>query len=110
MRNSLHALKIFTPTFLILFGLGVVPALATNQELQFGYVFDTWNSNSIKHGQESRLPLSYKISGENYAFNLSTAFVLGDYEEDGVGSFKASDLSDTVVRGTMSFPMGGGLS
>ncbi len=94
--------------------LRAVPALAANQEFQLGYVFDAWNSNFIYHGQENRIPLTYKIFGDNYSFRFSTAFVLGDYEANAVetypgAAFKSNDLSDSTLQGSLIIPMGGGL-
>ncbi|HVZ81285.1 MAG TPA: hypothetical protein VHE12_10905 [bacterium] len=91
---------------------GLSKAGAWDQELQTGYVFDFWNSNFIYHGSESRLPLSYRLSNEKWSFQLSTAFVLGDYQADAtpssdVSKFSGQDLSDLSLRASVVLPTGG---
>src|ERR1700691_6301819 len=78
------------------------PVWADQEELQLGYVFDSWSSNSLFHGTEQRIPLSYYFSSPNLALSLNTAFVAGDYVADADASlgltgaeYKSSQFSDT---------------
>jgi hypothetical protein len=58
--------------------------------------------------------LSYRLTASNLSLQLSTAFLSGDYKSDVVngddrGSFAGQSLSDTLVRASLSYPMGGDL-
>ena len=117
----------------LLLGIGLFlslgPAWADQEELQLGYVFDSWTSNSLFHGTEQRVPLSYYFSSPDLTLSLGTAFVAGDYVEDSdavqgiTGSeYKSSQFSDTdlginwdldmgnslksTLSGTLNFPTG----
>jgi len=86
-------------------------ARADQQELQMGYVFDTWNSNSLYHGTENRVPLNYYLSTPNFSLSLGTAFVAGDYVEDSASgvlgsSYNASKFADTRLGINWSLDMG----
>ena len=106
MKKSMHY---FMPVFFLTsFLVSSVGRGATlTQEFQFGYVYDSWNSNFIYHGNESRVPLSYNLSADNFSLRLSTSFVSGDYESD--ASFTAQNFSDTLAQSSFSFQMGGDL-
>jgi hypothetical protein len=94
--------------------LSVAPAaFADQEELQVGYVFDAWNSNSLFHGTENRLPLNYYFSTPNFSLTLGTAFVAGDYLEDsdsaaGIlgSSYNASKFADTDLGLSWTLDMG----
>lgn len=94
--------------------LGFSKVGAWDQELQTGYVYDFWNSNFIYHGSESRFPLSYRLSNEKWSFQLSTAFLSGDYQADATSAssaerFNSQDLSDLAFRASVLIPTGEGL-
>ena len=89
-------------------------ARADQQELQLGYVFDGWNSNSLFHGTESRIPLSYYFSAKDFLVTVNTAFVAGNYVEDadpaaGIAgaSFNSSQFADTTLGASLGLDMGG---
>ncbi len=96
--------------------LSLGPARAEQQELQLGYVLNSWSSNSLFHGTEQRIPLSYYFSSPNLTLSLNTAFVAGDYVEDAnagagiVGSeYKSSQFSDTTLGVNWGLDMGGSM-
>jgi hypothetical protein len=87
------------------------PVLADQQELQLGYVFNSWTSNFVFHGNEHRVPASYRLSSSNFNLNLNTAFVLGDYKADAspgnpvANGFNSAQLSDTSIGISVGLPM-----
>ena len=93
--------------------LSLGPAWADQEEIQLGYVFDSWTSNSLFHGTEQRVPLSYYFSSPDLTLSLNTAFVAGDYVEDSNASqgitgseFKSSQFSDTDLGVNWGLDMG----
>ncbi|SRR5579871_1537633 len=95
-------------------GLLLSTAAGAEQELQLGYVFDGWNSNSLYHGTENRIPLSYYYSAKDFLLTVNTAFVTGDYEQDadatqGItgASFNSSQFTDTTLGLNLGLDMGG---
>jgi hypothetical protein len=93
--------------------LSLGPTWADQEELQLGYVFDSWSSNSLYHGTEQQVPLGYYFSSPNFSLSLTTAFVAGDYVEDSdatygiAGSeFKSSQFSDTDLGVNWALDMG----
>ncbi len=101
----------------VILGMGlflfVGSAWADQEELQLGYVFDSWTSNSLYHGTEQRIPLGYYFSSPNFTLSLTTAFVSGDYVEDSdatngiTGSeYKSSQFSDTDLGINWALDMG----
>src|ERR1039458_7638350 len=82
-RNFMSLNKVIAGLVLVVgLFLSLGPARADQQELQLGYVFNSWGSNSLFHGTEQRIPLSYYLSSPNLTLSLNTAFVAGDYVED----------------------------
>lgn len=88
-------------------------AQADQQELQVGYVFDAWNSNSLYHGTEHRVPLSYYFSSPDFSLSLNSAFVAGEYDQDanssaGItgNSYSSSSFMDTSLGARLSLDMG----
>jgi hypothetical protein len=78
------------------------PVLAERSEFQLGYVFDSWSSNFISSGQESRIPASFRFSSGDLRLSADTAFVMGDYEAAATdtsqaSSFKSSQFSDSSL-------------
>lgn len=87
-------------------------ACADQEELQLGYVFDGWNSNSLFHGTENRVPLSYYYSAKDLQVTVNTSFVSGDYVEDSGSnvlgsSYSASKFADTSLGINWGLDMGG---
>lgn len=89
-------------------------ALADQEELQVGYVFNAWDSNSLFHGTENRVPLSYYFSAKDFLVTVNTAFVAGNYVEDadstaGIAgsSFNSSQFADTTLGASLGLDMGG---
>ncbi len=89
------------------------PSRADQEELQAGYVFDFWNSNSLYNGTENRVPLSYYFSSPDLSLSLNTAFVAGDYVQDADPSFgiagssySSSEFSDTSLGVNWGLDMG----
>lgn len=88
-------------------------AWANQEELQLGYAFNSWSSNSLYHGTEQRVPLGYYFSMPNLTLSLTTAFVAGDYVEDADASngitgaeYKSSQFSDTDLGINWGLDMG----
>ncbi len=88
-------------------------AWADQEELQLGYVYDSWTSNSLFHGTENRVPLGYYFSSPNLTLSLTTAFVAGDYIDDADASqgltgaeYKSSQFSDTDLGVNWTLDMG----
>ena len=101
------AKKIFGMAFLAL----TAPhwAMADQQQLQIGYVFSGWTSNSLYSGTEHRVPLSYSFTTPNFGFSLGTAFVAGDYKNTGGGidsEYNSSQFSDSTIGMNVNFNMG----
>ncbi len=98
----------------ILSGLALLfwgSARAEQEELQLGYVYNSWTSNSVIHGSEQRVPMSYYFSMPNLSLSLNTAFVMGDYIEDAAQGFtgseyKSSQFSDTSLGMNWGFGLG----
>jgi hypothetical protein len=95
------------------FILALGPAWADQEELQVGYVYDSWSSNSLYHGTENRVPMGYYFSIPNLTLSLNTAFVAGDYVEDAdptydiQGSeYKSSQFTDMVLGANWAIDMG----
>lgn len=93
--------------------LSAASALAGQQELQAGYVFDAWDSSSLYHGTEHRVPLSYYFSTTDFSLSLGTAFVAGNYVEDANeiknvmgASYNSSQFADTNLGANLSLDMG----
>ncbi len=93
--------------------LSLGPAWADQEELQLGYVYNSWSSNSLFHGTEQRVPLGYYFSSPHFTLSLTTAFVAGDYVEDSdatygvTGSeYKSSQFSDTDLGVNWALDMG----
>ncbi len=89
------------------------PARADEQQIQTGYVFDGWMSDSVQNGYENRFPITYSFIRPNFAFRLGTAFVAGDYRQNDVpakgyigSDFSASKLSDSDVGMSYRFDLG----
>ncbi len=96
---------------LAIFLSATIPAWADQEELQVGYVFNAWNSNSLFHGTENRVPLNYYFSTPNFSLTLGTAFVAGDYMKDSVAdllgsSYNASKFADTDLGANWTLDMG----
>ena len=95
--------------------LGMAAASSTRadeQQIQTGYVFNGWISNSLYNGFENRLPFTYSFIRPNFAFHLGTAFVVGDYRVNEnaangiIGSdFTASKLADSVIGMNYKFDL-----
>ncbi len=110
MKLDLIRIWVVLVVGLFLFG---GPAWADQEELQLGYVYDSWTSNSLYHGTEQRVPLGYYFSSPNFTLSLTTAFVAGDYVEDSdatygiTGSeYKSSQFSDTDLGVNWALDMG----
>ena len=88
-----------------------VPCLvkADEQQLQIGYVFNDWTSNSLFSGAEHRIPLNYSFAAPNFGLRLGTAFVAGDYKNTGGGidtEYNSSQFSDSTIGMNVNFNMG----
>jgi|GEM_PF-1592206 len=110
-------IRLILGSLVLTLGLAVsAPARADEQQIQTGYVFDGWISNSLYNGFENRLPLTYSYIRPNFSFRLGTAFVAGDYRVNDnaasgfIGSdFTASKLADSVIGMNYKFDMGNAL-
>ncbi len=86
---------------------------ADQQDFEFGYVFNGWDSNSLFHGSEHRIPLTYNYITPDFSLKLNTAFVSGDYQEDaapaqGIAAYdyNSSQFSDTTLGINWGLDMG----
>ena len=78
---------------------------ADHAQFQLGYVFDSWTSNFIYSGSESRIPASFSLTSGDFGLSADTAFVAGDYEQAATdttlaSSYKSSQFSDSSLSAT----------
>lgn len=86
-------------------------AMAEQAEFQLGYVFNSWTSNFISSGNESRMPASFRFSSGAFSLRADGSFVMGDYEQKAVdsepaSSFKSSQFSDSSLAASVNFNLG----